>query len=86
MTIKRDKRGRTRDYKAEYARDQSSSHDIKRRSERNQSRKALGLKKGDPRQAHHVDGNTSNKSKGNLKAISRKKNTTLSNKKRARKS
>ena len=86
MTIKRDGRGRKRDYKKEYARDQSSPREIKRRGERNQSRKDLGLKKGDPRQAHHVDGNTSNKSKGNLQAISRKKNTTLSNKKRARKS
>ena len=86
MTIKRDGRGRMRDYKKEYNRDQSSPHEIRRRGERNQSRKELGLKKGDPRQAHHVDGNTSNKSKGNLTAISRKKNTTQSNKKRARKS
>lgn len=44
----------TRDYKKEYKKFQSSSEQKKKRADRNRSRKKLGLKKGDPRDASHV--------------------------------
>ena len=84
MTLKRDGRGRMRDYKKEYKRDQSSAKQRKRRSNRNKARRRMGLKVGDKRQVHHKDGNPSNNKRSNLKLMSRKKNTTLSNKKRAK--
>ena len=84
MTLKRDGRGRMRDYKKEYNRDQSSAKQRKRRSNRNKARRRKGLKVGDTRQVHHKDGNANNNSRSNLMVMSRKKNTTLSNKKMAR--
>ena len=44
----------TRDYKTEYVRFQASADQKKKRSERNKSRRKLGLKKGDPRDASHT--------------------------------
>ena len=85
MTIKRDKRGRKRDYKKEYARDQSSKKDKKDRSARNGARRLLKVTGGRNKEVHHKDGNPRNNSRSNLSVISRKKNTTLSNKKRAKK-
>ena len=85
MTLKRDGRGRMRDYKTEFERDQSSPEQLQRRSNRNKARRKMGLDVGNKGQVHHKDGNPSNNSRSNLKVMSRKKNTTLSNKKRARK-
>jgi len=52
----------------------SKPEQIKRRSERNQSRRAaikMGIvKKGDGKDVHHKNGKTSDMSRGNLKAVS----------------
>lgn len=82
MATKRDKRGRKRDYKKEYKRDQGNAKDIKDRASRNRARRKL---KCGGREVEHIDGNPRNNKRSNLKCISKKKNTTKSNKKRARK-
>lgn len=46
MTVKRDSRGRLRDYKREYARDQSSTKAKKNRAARNAARKQAEKKYG----------------------------------------
>ena len=82
MTIKYDKRGRRRDYKKEYKRDHGTKKDIKDRNARNYARSLLKVKgKGE---VHHKDGNPRNNSRSNLMVVSKKKNTTMSNKARAR--
>lgn len=45
----------TRDYKKEYADYHGKPEQVERRAARNKARKKLGLKKGDPREAGHVD-------------------------------
>ena len=66
-----------RDYKKEEARyEKKHPQRDKDRVKRNQARKKLGLKVGDPRHADHVDNNQMNNSNSNLKAISAKKNLT----------
>ena len=83
MTIKYDKRGRRRDYRKEYVRDGGTPKDIKDRSARNYARSLLKVKgKGE---VHHKDGNPRNNSRKNLMIVSKKKNTTMSNKARASK-
>ena len=57
MTVKRDARGRKRDYKKEYKRDQAGRPAKKNRAARNKARrKALrsgSAKKGDNLESHH---------------------------------
>lgn len=67
-----------RDYKGEYERYHGKPEQIKRRSERNQARRKKGLKKGDPREVHHKNGDTSDQSSDNLLVTSRKRNRSLS--------
>lgn len=54
----------------------SRPENIKKRAANNAARKKLGLKVGDPRDAHHVKPQRSGGSnaKGNLKAVHRSKN------------
>lgn len=82
MATKRDKRGRKRNYKKEYKRDQGTSKDIKDRSSRNRARLLINCKGNE---VEHKDGNPRNNKRSNLLCVSKKKNTTKSNKKRARK-
>ena len=73
---------RVRDYKKEYTEYHSNPEQRKNRSNRNQARRKLGLKVGDPREADHIkpiDKGGSN-SKGNLRAVSRKINRVKYNK------
>lgn len=77
-----------RDYKKEEAKyEKKHPQRDKDRVKRNQARKKLGLKVGDPRHADHVDNNQMNNSRNNLKAISAKSNLTkeANRKKRAAK-
>lgn len=83
MTIRYDKRGRRRDYKKEYRRDHAPLKDRKDRAARSKARALLKIKKKGM-QVHHKDGNPRNNARSNLVVVSRKKNTTLSNKARAR--
>jgi 5-methylcytosine-specific restriction endonuclease McrA len=48
------KKKRVRDYKKEYARDHGSPAKIRQRSLRNQARRAMGLRTGDPREVDHI--------------------------------
>ena len=84
MTIKRDGRNRLRNYKTEYDRDHASAKDRGDRAARNRARSKLKVKGGRNAEVHHKDGNPRNNARSNLKVISRKKNTTMSNKKRAK--
>lgn len=47
---------------------------VKKRVMDKQARKKLGLKKGDPRDAHHVKGHAAGNGKGNLQAVHKSKN------------
>lgn len=65
-----------RDYKKEYRDFHGKPSQVKKRQMRNEARKKLGLKKGDPREADHKKplskGGSNNKK--NLRAVSRKTN------------
>jgi len=65
-----------RDYAKEYREYHGKPEQIANRSKRNQARRSLGLKKGDPREADHkkslLDGGSN--SKENLRAVSRSTN------------
>ena len=89
MTIKRDGRGRKRNYKAEYKRDHSSSKDKKDRSGRNEARKKLkkfmasrGKTMPKGKDVDHKDGNPQNNSSGNIRLMDKSKNRGRDNKTR----
>jgi len=67
-----------RDYKREYALFHGKPEQIKRRAQRNKSRRnmaKLGLvKKGDGKDVHHKDNNPSNQGRHNMSIISKSKN------------
>lgn len=67
-----------RDYKKEYREYQGRPEQIKRRAGRNKARRLMIAKgkarKGDGRDVHHVDGNTTNNAQNNLQVTSRSKN------------
>ena len=71
-----------RDYKEEYRKYHSSPKAIKERSERNQARRKMGLKVGDPREVDHKKplskGGSNNKR--NLRVVSRETNRKKGNK------
>ena len=60
---------KAKNWKAIYKKYHSSKEEIKKRSSRNKARRKLGLKKGDPRHVDHKDGNPTNNSSSNLRAI-----------------
>ena len=65
-----------RDYKREYAQYHAKPDQVENRSLRNQARRKLGLKKGDPREADHKTplSKGGGNGHGNLRAVSRKTN------------
>lgn len=64
-----------RDYRKEYDEYHGTPEQKKRRAQRNAARKKLGLKRGDPREAGHVDApRKGSLEKVPVKAISFKKN------------
>lgn len=70
-----------RDYKKEYRDYHGKPEQIKNRSERNQARDEMGLKKGDPREVDHkvpLSKGGSN-SKRNMRVVSRSTNRKKSN-------
>ena len=73
---------RKRNYAKEYADFHGKPIQIKRRTLRNKARKMQGLKKGDPREVHHVIPLSKGGSNGrkNQKVVSRKTNRTIGNK------
>ena len=71
-----------RDYAKEYRDYQGTGIQIRNRSERNQARREMGLKVGDPREVDHKkslkDGGSNARS--NLRAVSRHTNRTKGSK------
>ncbi len=67
-----------RDYKREYAIFHGKPKQIKRRAQRNKSRREMvkrGLvSKGDGKDVHHRDNNPHNQNRGNLSVLSKSKN------------
>ena len=72
---------KARDYKREYALFHGKPEQIKRRAQRNASRRALAkqglVRKGDGKDVHHKDNNTANQSRSNLQVISKFKNRSM---------
>ena len=72
---------KARDYKREYALFHGKPEQIKRRAQRNKSRRMLAkqglVHKGDGMDVHHADNNTSNMARGNLRVIPRSKNRSM---------
>lgn len=73
---------RKRDYKKEYQNYHSKPEQRKNRSLRNQARRKMGLKVGDPREVDHKKplSKGGSNSKSNLRVVSRKTNRAKGNK------
>jgi len=71
-----------RNYKKEYRDYHGKPEQIRNRSKRNQARRKMGLKKGDPREVDHKKplSKGGSNSKSNLRIVSRKTNRKKSNK------
>lgn len=76
MTIKKDARGRTRNYSKEYDRDHASKKAKTDRAARNKARRQSGLKKGDSREVDHKRPLSKGgaRSKANTRIVSRSTN------------
>ena len=89
MSIKKDSRGRKRNYKKEYKRDHKPSKDTKDRASRNEARDKLkkwhasrGKSIPKNKDVDHKDGNPRNNSSGNTRLMDRSKNRGRHNKTR----
>ena len=71
----------SRDYKREYALYHGKPEQIKRRAQRNKSRRALAkqglVSKGDGKDVHHKNNNPADQSRSNLAVISKSKNRSM---------
>jgi len=78
-----------RNYRAEYDNYQGSKKQLKRRAGRNKTRRMMirlgKAKKGDGKDAHHIDGNPLNASPKNIRMESKKSNRSFRRTKTARK-
>jgi len=76
---------RKRDYKKEYKDFHGKPEQIKRRAGRNAARAKMAdsgsVRKGDGKDVHHVDHNTTNNSRSNLRAISKSTNRSMNQRK-----
>lgn len=72
---------KARDYKREYALYHGKPEQIKRRAQRNKSRRMLAkqglVKKGDGKDVHHRDNNPHNQKRSNLAIIGKSKNRSM---------
>jgi len=70
-----------RDYKREYALYHGKPEQIRRRAQRNKSRRALAkqglVSKGDGKDVHHKDNNPMNQGRGNLAVVSKHWNRSV---------
>ena len=70
-----------RNYKSEYENYQSNPEQKKRRAERNSARRKMerlgNVKKGDNKDVHHRNGNTSDNSSSNLVVMDKSKNRSI---------
>ena len=70
-----------RDYKREYALYHGKPEQIKRRAQRNKSRRDLAkqglVSKGDGKDVHHRDNNPMNQSRRNLQVMDKHKNRSI---------
>ncbi len=70
-----------RDYKREYKLYHGKKKEIKRRAQRNKARRKLAklgrVRKGDGKDVHHKDRNTSNSTLGNLAIMAKEKNRSI---------
>jgi len=70
-----------RDYKREYALYHGKPEQIKRRAQRNASRRALAkaglVSKGDGKDVHHKDNNPAHQGRGNLQVLDKHKNRSI---------
>ena len=80
MRLKRDGRGRKRNYKKEYKRDHKPKKDKKDRASRNVAHARLNPQKGS--EVHHKDGNPQHNSPGNIATVSRSYNRADGNRRR----
>jgi len=72
---------KARDYKREYALYHGKPEQIKRRAQRNKSRRALArqglVHKGDGMDVHHKDNNPMDQARSNLAVITKEKNRSI---------
>lgn len=72
---------RARDYKREYAIYHGKPGQIKRRAQRNKSRRDLAkqglVKKGDGKDVHHKDNNPFNQNRRNLAVLGKSENRSI---------
>ena len=72
------KRKKKRNYKREYKLYHGKPKQIRRRAQRNKSRRAAAraglVRKGDRKDVHHRDNNPHNQSRGNIQIMDRRKN------------
>jgi len=70
-----------RDYKREYALFHGKPSEIKRRAQRNKTRRAMArlgrVKKGDGKDVHHKNNNVYDQNASNLAVISKSKNRSM---------
>ena len=75
------KKKKKRNYKREYALYHGKPKQIKRRAQRNKSRRALAraglVKKGDGKDVHHKNNDVFDQSRSNLRIINKSKNRSI---------
>ena len=74
----RKRKKKKRNYKREYALYHGKPKQIRRRAQRNKSRRAAAraglVRKGDGKDVHHRDNNPHNQSRGNIQVMDKRKN------------
>jgi len=74
-------RKKKRNYKREYEIYHGLPEQIRRRAQRNKSRRAAAraglVKKGDGKDVHHRDNNPHNQNRGNIQVLDKRKNRSM---------
>ena len=75
------RRKKKRNYKREYAIYHGKPEQIRRRAQRNKSRRAAAraglVRKGDGKDVHHRDNNPHNQSRSNIRIMDKRKNRSM---------